>query len=360
MPPLFTNAPRRLCLLRLSAIGDCTHMLPIVHTLQRHWPQTQLTWIVGRTEAALVGDLPGVEFITFDKQTWLRAYRDLYHRLTGRRFDALLLMQVALRANLASLAIRAPIRLGYDAQRAKDGHGLFINHRIAAAHHPHVIDGFFGFLEALGLQARELNWSLPLPMSALHYAERQLPGNQPTLVISACASHAARDWQAERYAAVADHAARHLGMRVVLTGGSSRREREMAAAILRASRAPIPILNLVGQTTLKELLAVFKRASVLICPDSGPAHVGTCAGIPVIGLYAASNPERTGPYLSRRWCINKYEIAAQRYLGKPSTAVPWGTRIRGSEVMELIEIAEVCTMLDMVMQERASSPLTAS
>jgi|GEM_PF-4085020 len=95
MPPLFTTAPQSLCLLRLSAIGDCTHMLPIVHTLQRHWPQTRLTWIVGRTEAALVGDLPGVEFITFDKQAGLRAYLDLYHRLAGRRFDALLLMQVA-------------------------------------------------------------------------------------------------------------------------------------------------------------------------------------------------------------------------------------------------------------------------
>jgi len=219
-----------------------------------------------------------------------------------------------------------------------------------AAHHPHVVDGFFGFLEALGLQSRELDWSLPIPTPALHYAERQLPGNQPTLLISPCASHPARDWQAERYAAVADYATRHHGMRVVLTGGDSAREQGMAAAILRASRAPIPILNLVGQITLKELLAVFRRVSVLICPDSGPAHIGTCAGIPVIGLYAASNPERTGPYLSRRWCIDKYDIAAQRYLGKSSMQLPWGTRVRGAGVMDLIEVDEVCTMLDLVMQ----------
>ncbi|MDQ4147461.1 MAG: glycosyl transferase, partial [Pseudomonadota bacterium] len=59
--------PESLCLLRLSALGDVTHVVPIVRTLQTHWSQTRLTWIIGRREAELVGDLPGVEFITFNK-----------------------------------------------------------------------------------------------------------------------------------------------------------------------------------------------------------------------------------------------------------------------------------------------------
>ncbi|MGB7397074.1 MAG: glycosyltransferase family 9 protein, partial [Candidatus Macondimonas sp.] len=121
------TVPENLCLLRLSALGDVTHLLPIIHTLRRHWPQTRLTWVIGKLEARLVGDLPGVEFIVFDKGAGWRGYRDLHRQLTGRRFDQALIMQVALRANLASLAIRAPLRIGFDRARAKDGHRLFIN-----------------------------------------------------------------------------------------------------------------------------------------------------------------------------------------------------------------------------------------
>ena len=79
--------PSSLCLLRLSALGDVTHAVPVVRTLQKIWPETRLTWIIGRLEAELVGDLPGVEFIVFDKGRGFAGYRDLYRQLRGRRFD---------------------------------------------------------------------------------------------------------------------------------------------------------------------------------------------------------------------------------------------------------------------------------
>ncbi|HKV64877.1 MAG TPA: ADP-heptose--LPS heptosyltransferase, partial [Rhodanobacteraceae bacterium] len=61
------QAPESLCLLRTSALGDVTHVVPLVRTLQAAWPQTRLTWIIGKLEHKLVGDIPGVEFVVFDK-----------------------------------------------------------------------------------------------------------------------------------------------------------------------------------------------------------------------------------------------------------------------------------------------------
>ena len=88
-------APAALCLLRTSAIGDVTHVVPLVRTLQRAWPQTALTWVVGKLERRLVGDIEGVEFVTFDKGAGLAGMRAVWNALRGRRFDALLQMQVA-------------------------------------------------------------------------------------------------------------------------------------------------------------------------------------------------------------------------------------------------------------------------
>ena len=124
--------PGSLCLLRTSAIGDVTHVVPLVRTLQAAWPATMLTWIVGKLESRVVGDLPGVEFVVFDKSKGWPAFGEVRRALAGRRFDALLHLQVALRANLLSTAVRAPIRIGYDRARSRDLHGLFVNRRIAA------------------------------------------------------------------------------------------------------------------------------------------------------------------------------------------------------------------------------------
>src|SRR6202050_2411718 len=102
--------PRSLCILRLSAIGDTCHVVAIVRTLQRVWPATRLTWIIGRVEARLMNLLPGVEFITIDKRAGLAAGRRLRAALHARRFDVLLHMQLSLRASLASALIGARLR----------------------------------------------------------------------------------------------------------------------------------------------------------------------------------------------------------------------------------------------------------
>ena len=104
--------------------------------------------------------------------------------------------------------------------------------------------------------------------------------------------------------------------------------------------------NLVGKSSLKQLAALIAEADLVICPDSGPAHMATAFGTPVLGLYASSNPDRTGPYASRELTVNRYPDAAMKYLGKHVDELRWGQRVRHPEAMNLITVDDVIGKID--------------
>lgn len=323
-----------------------THVLPLVRTLRAAWPEVALTWVIGRGEQKLLEGLPGVTFLVYDKKTGLAGMRALRRELAGRRFDALLQMQVAARANLLSAFLPARRRIGYDRARSKDLHGLFINERIPDRPGIHVLDALGSFCEPLGLRQTEVAWDLPVPEDAHAWARAQWPDDGvPTLAISPCSSHALRNWRAERYAAVADHA-RDQGWRVALLGGRSALERDTADAILAAMRPPAQaggagaVLDLVGKDTLKQLPALLARADLLMTPDSGPMHIANAMGTKVLGLHAASNPRRSGPYSDVRFCVDRYDAAARKYRGRPAAELKWGTKIEHDGVMDLVTVED--------------------
>lgn len=349
MLPLATP-PDSVCLLRLSAIGDTCHVVPLLRTLQRAWPNTRFTWIIGRFEAKLMSLLPNVEFITVDKRAGLGGLIALRRSLRERRFDLLLHLQLSVRASAVAAVVPARIKLGFDRARARELQWLFTHARIAPRHREHVLDSFMGFATACGVTQQALDWSLPLPEDALAYAQRLIPDGAPrTLVISACSSHQQRNWLAERYAAVARHAILEHGMQVILAGGPAAHERTMAEAI--KSQCP-QVIDQTGKDTLPQLLALLARATALLAPDTGPAHMATMVGTPVIGLYAATNPARSGPYLSRMWCIDAFARAARQFRHSTPEALPWATKIEEPGVMALITTEEVCNRLDALLASR--------
>ncbi|MEP6885511.1 MAG: glycosyltransferase family 9 protein [Gammaproteobacteria bacterium] len=345
-PPL-----QHVCLLRLSAIGDTCHALAALRSLQEAWPQARFTWIIGKLEAKLMTALlPEIEFITFDKGATLGELWRLRRALRGRRFDLLLDMQLSFRASLVASQIAAPIKLGFDKPRARELQWWFTNARIAPAHSEHVLDSFMGFVRACGVSPQAPHWDLKLPQDTLDYARGIVTDDEPTLLISPCSSHTARNWRADRYATVAGYAAHVHHMRVVLVGGTSAAEREMGEKIMAAVR--FEVINQIGKDTLPQLLGLLSQSTVLLTPDSGPAHMATMVGLPVIGLYAATNPARAGPYYSREWCVDRYNAAAQKFLNKPAAQIPWTTKIERPGVMDLIEVEDVTAKLDAVMADR--------
>src|SRR5260221_3196970 len=242
-PPL-----QEASLLALPAIGDTCHALAALRAFQSAWPETRFRWIIGKLEAKLMtAILPEIEFITFDKSATLRELLRLRGALRGRRFDLLLDMQLSFRASLVSSLVSAPIKLGFDRARARELQWWFTNARIAPAAAEHVLDSFMGFARACGVETAAPRWDVSIPEDALEYARGIVPDDRPTLVISPCSSHTARNWPAARYAAVADYAAHVHHMRVVLVRGRSAVETEMAARI--AAALPCVVVDRISNDT---------------------------------------------------------------------------------------------------------------
>jgi heptosyltransferase I len=335
-----------VCVIRLSAIGDCCHTLPVVRTLQAAWPGVRITWIIGRTEHGLLSGADGIEFITFDKSAPNRSLGAIRRALAGREFPVLLHMHASMRANLVSLAVRARRRIGFDRARARDWQWLFTGEKLPATPRQHVMDGLFGFAGYLGITARTLRWDFAIAPADTALAAELAAGPRPLCVISPCSSQRFRNyrnWSVANYVAVARHLQERHGARIVITGGPTDLEREYGAAITAGLGGHAT--NLVGQTSLKQLYAILAAADVLLCPDSGPAHMATAAGTPVVGLYATSNRLRTGPYFSQDLVVDAYPEAVQRELGKRPEDLRWGERVRNPAAMDLITVPAVIERL---------------
>jgi heptosyltransferase I len=348
---LFSSAPSSLCILRLSAIGDVCNTIAVVQLIQRQWPSTKITWITGKLEAELVRSLPHINVIEFDKKEGFSAYKKLWNALSTQRFDALLHCQYAFRASVATLGIKARYTLGFDSARSQDFQTLFTNVKVPSPKNkPHVLDGLLAFAETLGVTLDTPEWDLPTSVENDQWASKQFVSGQKNLLIVPGASKSYKNWYSNGYVEVINYA-QEKGWHVVLGGSPAAVEVELANDILKGLDQPIT--NLVGKSTLLQMLSLVKQADLLIAPDTGPVHLANAVGTPVIGLYAHHNPERTGPYNFREYVVSAYAeaIAAE----KTKTNVNWRTRVKDKAAMTRIEPSQVKDMFDHVTASLDSS-----
>lgn len=347
-----------VCILRLSALGDVCNLVPSVRALQQAQPDIKITWIIGRAEYNLLAGLEGVTFRIYDKKTGLAGMQALRRQLLEERkdrpFEVLLHMQAALRASVLSRFIPAKRRIGFDKARAKDWQGLFVDEHLQPHLNSHVGEGFLDFVRYLDVTPQRRQWSIPLPPEAEKEAARWVSGKQPYLLLSPCSSNRARNWRnwsAEGYAKLIDYAWQTYQLNTLITGGNSPMEQQMVADIQTSCRTPV--INAVGQTSLKALLVLIRDAQLVVAPDSGPIHMAVAMGTPPLGLYVTSNPLRTGPWLEaeqlRDWTVNRYPDAVRQFLRREPNQVGWGQRVRDPAAIDLIQIEDVIGCLDRIM-----------
>ncbi|NMH59812.1 glycosyltransferase family 9 protein [Alteromonas sp. MYP5] len=321
----------------------------MVKRIQHHWPQTQITWVIGKIEYQLVRLMPDVDFVVYDKKDGKAGVKRLKATLADTTFDALFVMQVALRANLVSTAIKAKQRIGFDWRRSKELHWLFTNKRVKPRINAHVLDGFMDFADAIGVpQVATPQWNIPLETEAEAWAAKQVAEIGEFAIISPAASKQERNWLPERYAGIIDHM-HAKSLPVVLCGGPGELDRRTADAIL--SHTDQVARNYVGKTSLHQLQALIKHAKLVVAPDTGPTHMATTVGTPVIGLYAHSNPRRTGPYNDLDNVVSVYDECVQEQYNKHWERLPWGTRAKGEHLMERISLHAVIERIDRLLTD---------
>ena len=339
------HAPRAICIVRLSALGDVLMLVPLIRTLQHHFPHASITWVISRPAYDLVAGMTGVEFIVIDKPQSILDYWRFKQKMRHRCFDVLLATQSSFRANLLYPLIKAHLKIGFDALRAKDGHQWFIDETILPGQ-DHTADGFLKFATHLGAVPPCIRWDLPIDAQAVNWAKNHLPqGEGPILLVNPAASKPERTWVLERYIAVIAYAQKQWNARVILTGGPGPYDRSLGDAIA----AEVEVTNLIGQTKPMQLLALIQAADVLLCPDTGPSHMAAAVNTPVVALHAVTSSQVSGPYTFRHYCVDYYPQAVCEILKKTPATNVWGTHAHGPLTMRLIPVDAVIQQLTKVL-----------
>ncbi|TBR41750.1 lipopolysaccharide heptosyltransferase family protein [Marinomonas agarivorans] len=327
-----------IAVLRLSALGDVTHVISVVSAIQKRYPHTKITWITGKHEAQLVSMMPNVNVVIYDKKTGIKGMLALRRQMKKYAFDVLLHMQWSIRASVLSLMIKAKTRIGFCRRYSREKQHWFVNHLAPEPSGKHVLDALMSMALAIDVPNEPPFWMLKPAIFALADEKLSLPSDY--IVINPSASKPIRNWTLAGYRQVIEFLIRH-GQHVVLTGGPSEQEISFATEIANG----LSVINLVGKTDLHLLTSVIAKAKLIVSPDTGPAHIGTMVGTPVLGLYALSNPERTGPYLSKDLMVSVYSELAEKEYGKPIEEIPWAARVHDENAMDAIQVEDVIAKL---------------
>jgi heptosyltransferase I len=335
--------PKSIAVFRLSALGDVLMFLPTVRALQRNFPQAKISWIISRPAYDLVKNINDIDFIVIDKPRSIKDYWQLKKRFQQYHFDILIAAQASFRAHTLYPLIRAKQKIGYDDIRGKEGHRFVVSHQIPFKK-VHTLEGFMQFAEYIGAKELSVEWNLPLESQAKDWVEAKIKewdlNESPLVVINPAASKSERSWHAQGYLEVISFLQSHYRANIVLCGGPSNHDKDLAEQIKRSAK----VIDIVGQTKLPQLLALIAKADLVICPDTGPSHMAAAVNTPVIALHGVTKPEISGPYGQLHQVFNRYDEAKNLLMKTNLKEKPqdWFNKVHHPEVMNLIKAPEVC------------------
>ncbi|MGH7772399.1 MAG: glycosyltransferase family 9 protein [Candidatus Binatia bacterium] len=337
-----TVHPRKILIVLHGSIGDVTRALPLANLIRRGYPKAKLVWAVEPLASPLVEHHPAVdEVILFERNRWWRSLGPFLRRIRSQRFDLVLDLQRHLKSGLISRWSGAPYRLGFHRRDAKELNWLFNNHTIAAAgegipklHH------YLKFAEFLGIEPYPVDWGLRLTQEEEASVDNMLRGvGSHFVVFFVGSSWESKQWLPAQTAKSAAAIQERYGMGIVLLGG---KEDASFAQEVEDFR-PLPVTNLVGQTSLREAVGVLSRARVAVGPDTGIMHLCAAVGTPVVSLWGATDPIRTGPHGYQDLVVQGKAACSPCYLRRCPI---------GRICMQSIDIEEVASKVGMALSQR--------
>ncbi len=296
--PLLTR-PRRVLLIKPSALGDVATALPVLRGLRRSFgTDLHIDWLLSRSCAALVADDPQLDgVVMFDRgalgRAWrsasgLRAARSLWRQLRGGDYDWVLDLQGLFRSGLFSRASGAAVRAGF--ADAREGAARFYTHTTAPPPEClHAVDRNIALARAVGIDARPEDFQLAVPEAGRAFAEAFVAEHGPDYVAIAPATR----WPSKLYptahwrAVVAGLARRWP---VVLLAGPG--ETHLSAPLAGGPH----VIDLGGRTSIAQMVGLISGARGVISCDSAPMHIAAALGRPQLALIGPTEPARTGPY----------------------------------------------------------------
>lgn len=293
---------KNFLIVKLSAIGDVIHALPVAYALKEKYPGCHITWVVEPPAFDLVSMSPYIdEVILFEKKKFkslggfLREYGPLKRKIQKRPYDAVLDLQGLFKSAAIARLGQAPIKLGMCNMREFSDK---ISRPVVGPHaHGHIVERYLDVARALDCPVNEVRFTLDVPereagLSRQIFAQAGANLDNPYVVLAVGANWPNKRWPAECFAALADWLYDRKLIPVIVGGGIVDEQR--AAKICAGSE--IPPLNLVGRTNFKQLAYILQHARLTVGGDTGPVHLSSGLGTKTIMIMGPTDANRNGPY----------------------------------------------------------------
>ncbi len=290
--------PSRMIVRMPNWLGDLVMATPLLADLRRHWPQAKITAMCQGGGAALLEGDPHVDQIWGFKRPKHLFSRELISPLQQGNYDLALLLTNSFSSAWWFWRGGVPHRLGYATPSRRWLLNLPLSFPPSLANQPLVVT-YKGLLEPLGIPVSETPPCLYLTSLERKKARERLAqygicSTDRVIGINPGAAYgSAKCWLPERFKQLCQLLLeKEQGVRIIFFG-------DQAGASLVdqiCEGLPSSVINLVGQTSLRELLALIEACSLFLTNDSGPMHVAAALGVPLIALFGSTNDRTTGPY----------------------------------------------------------------
>ncbi|HTN43415.1 MAG TPA: glycosyltransferase family 9 protein [Nitrospiria bacterium] len=334
----------RILIIKLGAVGDVIHTLPVLETLRNSFPKAHIGWAVEGAAAPVLKGNPALsELIPLERKklrgvSGLVYFRRWLRSLREKKFDTALDPHNLFKSGVIAYGSGAALRIGF--QKFREGNFLFTNRRVQPdPRHRHAVEKYLCLLEPLGIQ--ETQWVVRFPLGWGPQDEDRIgrfwtaegfdrPGveHDGVVAINPGASWPSKRWMPERYARVADRLVKEHGIRILILWGPD--ERPLAERIARSMGEKAVIAP---ETDLKQLTALIKRCRLLVTGDTGPLHIAAALGVPTVSLFGPSDPDRNGPY-GRDHAVVRSPIPPATHWEKKEIGDHWMSAIPVEAVLE--------------------------
>ncbi len=297
--------PKKILIVKPSSLGDVVHSLPFLNAIRSCFPKAEIHWVIAKGLEGLFEGHPMInKLVIMDKDAWkkipnmrktIKEMGRLFTELRNERYDMVIDLQGLFRSAVITMSTRAPFRIGF--AEAREGGRFFYNWRIRGGEDVHAVDRYMKIAEALGCGMEETLFPFNLVNDTERMSEITQSLGQCAVIIPG-ARWDTKIWPAERFGRLASM----LSLKSIVIG--SRADIRIAEKVVEFSRGKA--ISLAGETTLRELIEIMRKARVVISNDSGPMHIAAGFRVPVVALFGPTSPMRTGPY-GKGHCIIQSE-----------------------------------------------------
>jgi heptosyltransferase I len=303
------DPPRSILLVKLSAIGDVVHTLPLLEVLRKNFPEARIDWLVEEEASPMIQGHKEIDHVIVSfRKSWqkrllspkdlpaaISEIRRFVRELRSLEYDLVIDLHGLFKSGLLTGLARGRRKIGFTGGR--EGSILFLTDRpYPFDYNRHALERYLLAAEYLGCNMNSWRGEIPLRAEDMERMDRLLADrfspDDILIAINPMARWATKLWDEEHFSRLAERLAEELSCKVIFTGSPS--DRPVIERIIGGLYPPP--LNLAGGTTLRELAYLYTRCRLVVTTDTGPMHIAAAMGVPVVALFGPTAPWRTGPY----------------------------------------------------------------